>query len=260
MDIDRADVLLYSFTKQEHYRQREGLLMDAVDLLTQFNLTRQEASIYLALLEGGGMNGYETAKRTGISRSNAYTSLAALVDKGAAFVIEGAAVRYVPVPVKEFCENKIRKLQDTKVDLYKVIPQKQEEAEGYITVKGHGHIVDKMRNMISDAKERVYISASKQIIGTILPEIKNGISRGLKVVLITDEQLELEGAIIHVAEKSSRQIRLIVDSANVLTGDVEEGNNATCLYSKKKNLIDLLKDSLKNEIKLIEITKGNSRA
>ena len=55
--------------------------MDAIDLLIQFNLTRQEAAIYLALLSEDGMNGYEVAKRTGISRSNTYTSLAALVEK-----------------------------------------------------------------------------------------------------------------------------------------------------------------------------------
>jgi sugar-specific transcriptional regulator TrmB len=231
--------------------------MDAVELLTQFNLTRQEAAIYLTLLTEGDMNGYEAAKRTGISRSNTYTSLATLVEKGAAFIMEGAATRYAPVPVQEFCNNKIRKLRETVEDLQKAIPQQHGETEGYITIKGPEHIFDKMRNMVLDARERVYISASKQIIDVILPEIKNGMDRGIKIVLITDEPLDLKGATIYPAGKSSRQIRLIADSANVLTGDVEDGSNSTCLYSRKKNLIDLLKDSLKNEIKLIEMQKGN---
>ena len=233
--------------------------MDTVELLTQFNLTRQEAAIYLTLLSESDMNGYEVAKRTGISRSNTYTSLAALVEKGAAYVIEGAATRYTPVPVQEFCDNKVRKLRETVDDLLRSIPRKREETEAYITIKGREHIYDKMRNMVQDAKERVYISASRQIIGTILPEIKNGIERGIKVVLITDEPLDLDGATVYLAEKSRQQIRLIADSSNVLTGDVEDGSNSTCLYSRKKNLIDLLKDSLKNEIKFIEMTKGSNR-
>lgn len=233
--------------------------MDAVELLTQFNLTRQEAAIYLTLLSESDMNGYEVAKRTGISRSNTYTSLAALVEKGAAFVIEGAATRYTPVPVQEFCGNKVRKLRETVDDLLRSIPRKREETEAYITIKGREHIYDKMRNMVQDARERVYISASRQIIEAILPEIKGGMDRGIKVVLITDGPLDLNGATVYLAEKSRQQIRLIADSSNVLTGDVEDGSNSTCLYSRKKNLIDLLKDSLKNEIKLIEMTKGSNR-
>lgn len=233
--------------------------MDTVELLTQFNLTRQEAAIYLTLLSENDMNGYEVAKRTGISRSNTYTSLAALVEKGAAYIIEGAATRYTPVPVQEFCDNKLRKLRETVDDLLGSIPRKRGETEAYITIKGREHIYDKMRNMVRDARERVYISASRQIIGTILPEIKGGMDRGIKVVLITDEPLDLNGATVYLAEKSRQQIRLIADSSNVLTGDVEDGSNSTCLYSRKKNLIDLLKDSLKNEIKFIEMTKGSNR-
>jgi len=231
--------------------------MDAVELLVQFGLTRQEAQIYMTLLTEGDLNGYEVAKITGISRSNTYTSLAALVDKGGAFVIEGTVTRYTPVPVEEFCNNKIRKLQEIKMELCKNIPAKRDEVEGYITIKGKTHILNKMKNMVSEAKERIYFSASKQILEYILPEIKDAISRGIKVVLITDVSNSLEGAIIYFTEKSHRQIRLIVDSANVLTGDIDDGEHSTCLYSKKKNLVDLIKDSLRNEIKLIEIMKGN---
>ncbi len=67
--------------------------MDAMDLLIEFGLTRQEATLYLCLLSGGDQNGYELAKKTGISRSNTYTGLAGLVEKGAAWTIEGETVR-----------------------------------------------------------------------------------------------------------------------------------------------------------------------
>lgn len=232
--------------------------MDIVELLTQFNLTRQEASIYLTLLSEGDLNGYEVAKITGISRSNTYTSLAALVDKGGAFVIEGSTIRYTPIPVEEFCDNSIRKLQESKQELIKNIPQKRDEVEGYITIKGKDHILNKMRNMILEAKERVYLSVSEQILQYILPEIMSAIDRGIKMVLITNMPFSTVGAIVYFTEKSQQQIRLIADSTNVLTGDIDDGEHSTCLYSKKKNLIDLLKDSLKNEIKLIEMMKGNS--
>jgi len=230
--------------------------MDIVELLTQFNLTRQEATIYSTLLSEGDLNGYEVAKITGISRSNTYTSLAALVDKGGAFVIEGQTTRYTPVPVEEFCNNKIRRLQEVKQDIVKNIPARRDGNEGYVTIKGKDHILDKMKNMVSEAKERVYISASDQILKYILPEINDAIDRGIKMVLISNIPFCIEGATVYSTDKSRLEIRLIVDSSNVLTGDIDDGEYSTCLYSKKKNLIDLLKDSLKNEIKLIEMTKG----
>lgn len=230
--------------------------MDTAEMFTQFNLTRQEASIYLTLLSEGDLNGYEVAKITGISRSNTYSSLAALVEKGGAYIIEGPATRYTPVNVQEFCENKIRKLQETEQELIRNIPKKREDTEGYITIKGPNHILEKMRNMVSEARERVYLSVSKQILDALIQDIEEAVHRGIKMVLITSEPIHLEGATVYVTEKTQQQIRLISDSNNVLTGDIEEGEYSTCLYSKKKNLIDLLKESLKNEIKLIEITKG----
>ncbi|MDK2942758.1 MAG: HTH-type transcriptional regulator, sugar sensing transcriptional regulator [Acetobacterium sp.] len=231
--------------------------MDIVERLTQFGLTRHEASIYLTLLAEGDLNGYEVAKITGISRSNAYTSLASLVEKGGAYVIEEATIRYTPVAISEFCENKIRKLQQAKQDLIVTIPTKRDAVEGYITIKGENNILNKLRNMILEAQERIYISVPGQILKTVLPDIKEAINCDIKMVIITDGSLSLAGATVYIADQPLQQIRLIVDSTNVLTGDMNNGEHSTCLYSRKRNLVDLFKDSMKNEIKLIEMTKGN---
>ncbi len=231
--------------------------MDTAEQLTHFGLTKQEATIYRTLLCEGKLTGYEAAKLTGISRSNTYTALAGLVEKGAAYLIEGTATRYTPVPLEEFCNNKIHQLQDFKSDLLKNALAPCKEVDGYITVKGEKHILRKMKNMLTDAKQRVYLSIAKETADTLLPELQDGVLRDLKIVVITNAPFELPGAIVYHAEKAQNQIRLITDSASVLTGDISEGENATCLYSQKKNLVDLFKESLKNEIKLIELTKGN---
>ena len=59
----------------------------ASEYLMHFGLSRQEAIVYERLLSGGKQTGYEIASGTGISRSNAYPSLAALVEKGAASLV-----------------------------------------------------------------------------------------------------------------------------------------------------------------------------
>jgi signal transduction histidine kinase len=57
------------------------------------------------------MTGYEVAKDTGISRSNVYAALTALVEKGAAYLAEGEVTKYRPVELNIFTSNKISELK-----------------------------------------------------------------------------------------------------------------------------------------------------
>ncbi|MVB12783.1 Sugar-specific transcriptional regulator TrmB [Caprobacter fermentans] len=234
--------------------------MDSVLLLTHFGLTQQEAKLYWALFSQGDLTGYEAAKVTGISRSNAYSALSGLVEKGAARLMEGAAARYTPVPVAEFCGNCIYSLQKDAKELSLLQPKRRTDSEGYITIAGKKHILLKMRNLLRGAEERVYASMSAELIVRILPELRGMTERGLKVVVITDHPLDLPGATVYCTEKKQKQIRLIADSSSVLTGDLDDGENSTCLYSKKDNLVSLFKEDLKNEIRLIELTKEREQA
>lgn len=232
--------------------------MEAVELLMQFGLTRQEAAIYIRLTEEGELTGYETAKRTGISRSNAYGALAGLAEKGAAYVAEDTALHYLPVPVSEFCRNKIDRLEKARETLMQAMPRRRTEAEGYITIAGRGHIMDKARNMLRGAEARIYLSAAGQTLEQLLPELEELVRKGRKVVVITAPPFALEGAVVHYERKDPDQIGLIVDSGSVLTGELGWEGNA--LYSRSRNLVKLFKNALKNEITLIELKKGNPQS
>lgn len=227
--------------------------MSLEDLLGCFNLTHQEAVLYLLLCAEGRLTGYEASKLSGISRSNTYTSLAALVEKGAAWLEEGAATRYTPVPVAEFCDNRLRKMRENRELLVRSVTGPRRKTEGYLTIKGERNIFDKMRNMIDEAQERVYIAVSGTTLALVTPELKQAVDRGLKVVIITSPPFDMEGAMIYLSTTSQEQIRLIADSRNVLTGDIKSEAESSCLYSNKKNLVDLFKRALKNEIELARI-------
>lgn len=232
--------------------------MNLIEGLTNFNLTKQEATLYVLLLKAGQLTGYEAAKQTGISRSNTYTALAGLVDKGAAYVLEeGKVTRYTPVAAKEFCTNKIRRLDEIKEDILQQVPVLTNEAEGYITIKGAQEIINKLRNTVTQAQARIYISANNRMLELLRPELTEALGRGLKVVIICDKKFSLSGAICYHAARQNEQIRLIADSHTVLTGDLQDDEDSTCLYSCKRNLVDLFKEALKNEIALIQLQKGD---
>ena len=224
--------------------------------LLHFGLTRQEALVYQKLLLKGKQTGYEVAKEAGISRSNAYSSLAGLVEKGAAYLVEESAKRYIPVRLEEFCENCIRRMKAEEEWMVRNLPEGQVDEEGYITIEGEANIRDKVKNLIVSAKERVYLSCAVQVLGEFQNELKQLASEEKKVVIITDGPFGMDGARVYLTEDKGKQIGLITDSKYVLSGEYGKGSMNTCLYSGQNNFVLVFKTALANEIKLIEICRG----
>ena len=227
-----------------------------IDRLMMFGMTRQEAQIYLCLAQNNELSGYEVSKITGISRSNVYSALARLVEEGAAYLLEGNANKYVSVDVSEFCQNKIRHLTETKESLKRDMPQLKNTCDGYITISGHQHIMDRIHYMLENVVYRVYISMPITFLEQFREDIMKLLTAEKKVVLIISQPQDYPGSIQYITDRQDMQLRLIVDSEYVLTGDMTGSADDTCLYCGQPNFVNVFKEAMGNEIKLIEL-KGN---
>lgn len=229
-----------------------------VESLMEFGLTRQEASIYQCLLSEGKVTGYEVSKITGISRSNVYNSLANMTEKGAAYLVEeGNTRKYVPVPVEEFCKNRIRRMEEAKHWLAGHVPSEKTHVEGYITIEGARNILDKIKNILNKVEERVYISCTRNYLLLLVREMEELRRANKKLVIITDHPVSFDGAKVYVGGPRGMQIGIIADSKYVLTGEYGEGSMNTCLYSGQKNFVELYKRALSNEIKLVSLQEDD---
>ncbi len=236
-----------------------------IDKLSLFGLTRQEATLYFCLLRNDELTGYEVAKLTGISRSNVYNGLAALVEHGAAYICEGTTNKYVAVPMEEFCDNYIRYLQGAVVYLELHKPKRATNAEGYLTIEGEQHIKDKIHHLLLGTQMRIYFSANSVLLDSWKEEIKDLAEQNKKIVLISDEKPKmlmeetcLKDVIFYQNvwdAEQKKQIRLIIDSTYVLTGEWSEGEDKACLYSAQKNFVAVFKEAMHNEIELIKLRK-----
>lgn len=238
---------------------------DPLALLQEYGLTRQESTVYLALLGDGAMNGYEAAKSLGLSRSNAYTALASLVDKGAAWTEDGSPVRYAAVPAGEFTENAIHRLTASRARLLACLPVRKERSGGYVTIRGSAQILDRLRHLILETEERLYLAVDSRLLARYREEVASVCRAGKKLVVITARSaiesqtlaLEFPGAELHGTETEPAEIRAIADSRFVLTGDMPEGAaDASCLFSDERNLVELFKSALRNEILLADLANG----
>lgn len=221
--------------------------------LTAFGLTRQEAVIYLDLLTKGAQTGYEVSKNTGISRSNTYASLAGLVDKGAAMVMESTASAYVPVKPEEFTENVLHALREKQKYILDHKPEQIMEPEGYITIQGTSHVMDRIRNMFSNARLRAYAVMSSELVDRFQDELTAMAERGCKVVILTDADRTLPGCTVYRFQKHEDQVHVVVDTKQALTGEyLPDDDNATFLYSCNRNLVRILREMLRDQIVILE--------
>ncbi|MDF2908934.1 MAG: transcriptional regulator, TrmB [Herbinix sp.] len=213
-----------------------------------FGLTRQEAILYITLLSNQSMTGYELAKLTGISKSNTYGSLTGLVGKGAAYIISEEATKYLAVQVEEFCNNRINTLAEAKKEL-SCITFRNANTEGYITITGRQNIINKLRTMLEGTTQRVYLALHSELLMYFLPQLQELLRKNIKVVIITNAQVTLPGAILYYSDRIDDKIRIIVDSVEVFSGLPDKN----CLYSKNENLFSIFKDMLTNEIEIIKM-------
>ena len=227
--------------------------MDFIDSLGIFGLTRQEAGLYLTLLSEGELSGYEAAKHGGISRSNAYAALASLVEKGACYLVDGEVPRYAALEPAQFFRHRIRALEESSLKLVPALPRRESAPEGYLTVSGRQAVSDRMKSMVEGAKVRLYFSLDRNLVEILLPVLQVASARGIQVTALTDSPLDLPGAVVHQTVPKAGQIRLIADSVEVLTGDWDAAGGPSCLYSRRPALVDLFKQALGNEIRLLEL-------
>ena len=223
--------------------------MDPIDSLLRFGLTRQEATLYAWLCREGPKNGYEAAKETGISRSNAYSALASLADKGAVDTEEGTPVRYIAVSPQAFCGAHIRELERLAEPLSRSLTRRiHVDGPAYLTVRGTSRILSKMEEMLDAAGERVYLALPNRLLESLLPRLEDMLHRGCRVVMLGTGENLLPGAEWYQVELLDNRVRMIVDSSVVLTGSLE-GEPPTCLYSRDIHLVDLIKEALRSEMK-----------
>ena len=126
-----------------------------------------------------------------------------------------------------------------------------------------GNAVPEIPHLIASRKQRESgVHAELPFFGDVVIEklrevLCEVIDRRKKLVLITDAQTDLaeRGAIIYLTDCKETQLRLIIDSAYVLTGEITGSSGDTCLFSGQTNFVNVFKEALHNEIKLIELKR-----
>ncbi len=219
--------------------------MTITDALKNLGFTQQEAVLYIKLAQATSMTGYEAAKSSGISRSNAYASLSNLVDKGYAYTIDGNPVHYVAISKEDLLANAKRDFAETLTVIDDKLQTTPITKEPYITVSGEKAVYDKMKNVIVQANERIYVSVSALILKELEEELIMACEKGLKVVVLSSEDISCGEHVYYPTDRNA-SIKLIADTSEIIAGTLNQS-----LYSKNTTLVHIIRESLIDEITLI---------
>ncbi len=219
--------------------------MTITDALKNLGFTQQEAVLYMKLAQATSMTGYEAAKSSGISRSNAYASLSNLVDKGYAYTIDGNPVHYVAISKEDLMANAKRDFAKTLTVIEDKLQTTPITSEPYITVSGEKAVYDKMKNVILQADERIYVSVSAPILKELEEELIIACEKGLKVVVLSSEDISCGEHVYYPTDRNA-SIKLIADTSEIIAGTLNQS-----LYSKNTTLVHIIRESLIDEITLI---------
>lgn len=224
--------------------------MDLVQGLKNIGFTQQEANIYITLLKNGELSGYEVAKLSGISRSNVYAALSSLVEKGGAVIIQSNPTKYISTPKRELLANTRRAFEKNMEYLIYHLSDEVIPKDPYITISGETNCMNKIKNMILSAEQRIYISGNNDDIQHFERELKTADKEGLKVVIIAPSPMD-DIKCIYYSSPIQDSIKLIVDTREIITGKLS--NPPQFLYTQNKTLVRLIRETFMNEIELIKL-------
>lgn len=233
----------------------------SIDKLVQIGFSEYEAKAYVALLRESPVSGYQLAKASGVPRSMIYEVLGKLTARGAALTMrKEGSTQYAPVPAGEFLAQ-LQREQDA------LIGALEEELGGldavsdleYVwNIEGHENVMAKVREMIDQAREQIYLSLLPATYPALREALQRAIERGVRAVIYSTGELELPGARV-IANPMPDEVQervgglwlvLVVDAEEVLVGELLTENRARASWTGSPLFVFIAEHHLRTDLYL----------
>jgi len=237
---------------------------DPIAKLVKLGFSEYEAKAYIALLRESPVTGYQLSKTSGVPRSMIYEVLGKLTTRGAAMTLrKGNSTQYAPVPADEFLDQLQREHEVLTTSLKDDLATLASPADlEYVwNIEGHENIMAKAREMISQAKSRIYLALVPATCQTLQPTLEEATGRGVRVVLYSTSDVAMTGCrvvVAHVSEETLGQARglglvLVIDGEEVLIGEWLTATQARASWTSSPLLVFIAEHHLRTDLYLPQI-------
>ncbi len=240
-------------------------MKDLLSSLEGLGFSSLEIKIYLALLDFGAMSPYQIAKKIDISRSSIYNSLEHMVDKGMVEVIPDDTVMYVAqepqVLLGKIESDYHRNIKNAKDGLEHYLSTRYEEK--YAMLNGFDVIVEKVRKIIRDAKEEVFINTDIDL-SILNEEMSDAIKEGVRIIVFSFVELFKEDCPLGVevyshmrkrtVDNTNNRLMIVADDEIALVADADNGRkNWRGTVTNNKLMKNIIREHIHNDIYMLKI-------
>lgn len=238
---------------------------EVIEKLKELGLNEYQSKVYVALLKKYPSTGYEVSKLANIPQSRTYDTLKALEALHIVIPSSSKPVTYTPIKPKELTKRYKRKIESTVDFLDKKLPDIKEETytEPILSINGRLKILDKIIEIIKNAKKSIYISLWAQDFKHIEHHLLNAYNRGLDVKIVKYDSFtcnfgrvfEHSGISMLEHYRSGRFIFLTADDTEGLFGVTEpvKHNFGGVLWTKNPEIVFLIKAFSVHDMYMIDI-------
>lgn len=231
--------------------------MSVAESLVPFGFTALESEIYVFLLKLSPATGYRIAQGINKPAANTYKAIQALQAKGAILVEEGPSRLCRAIPLDELM-NRLQKdfesqRKKTEKQL-KSIGKPSEDGRIY-QLLSTDQILSRLREMLSSAQKSALIKLPSDEVHSIEGDFEKAVDRGVKVCVLTNESIAIEGAeVAEVEEAVQGALTAVCDADQLLTGVLNSEGDSDAIWTRNSTLAKNMFVSLSAEFALAEVS------
>src|SRR5579884_1233254 len=239
------------------------------EIISQFagiGFSEYEAKSYLALVQKNPSTAYEIGKESGVPSSKIYEVLNKLKDKGMIVTVDdedGRAKRYIPQHPEEFLSQYQNGVQKTLQSLRGVLSglNGNKEASYVWNIMEHDRLVEKAFQIIDSAKKVLLLSLWDEELALLEDPLRAAEQRGVQIALVHFGPPKIRVGQVYYhpiedtlyAEKQGRALVIVVDSQEVLMGNISREGKTEGAWSRNRGFTMIAEDYVKHDIYIAKI-------
>lgn len=229
-----------------------------VEKLKSLGFNSYEAKVYIALLKKYPATGYEVSQMADIPQSRAYDALKSLASDKIVIATDDKPQKYSPIAPKELTQRFKRKINSTIEYLEKRLPDvKEDYNEPLHTISGYENNLEKLKEIIKNAKKSIYIEIWKEDFKHLEKELRAAYDREVDVKIVALGEFSANFGLVyqHAGAKEiehnagSRLVYILADIQEALFGKIE--SNTT--WTKNIDVVYLLLNFIVHDMYLLDV-------
>ena len=243
-------------------------MKSVISKLSELGFSGYEAKAYIALTKDHPSTAYEIAKSSGVPTSKIYEVLAKLLEKRIIYPLNednAKTKRYIPMNPEEVLNQYLGTMKGL-VDSLKrdFLKLGRDQEFGYIwNISDYDHLINKASRMIDAAYSIILISLWPEELEKLEGGLRRAEERGVKIALVHfGFPKKWVGQVYHhpiedtlYAEQGGRGFVLVVDSHQVLMGNISHEGSTEGAWSRNKGFATLAEDYVKHDVYITKIIK-----